>query len=310
MRTNGFCQLALRVSFLSTIGFIANWVTPALADPLTGQILKFEQLPLNNGVAPSLGGAPYFGHDERSIAYLNTAGTHDGGYVADDFSDKVSTPIVHVQWWGSYINNVVNNGVNQFLISFATDVPALSGVPSHPGTFLSNEVVTLGGLSPGSGTFTEQLINGATPGDHLYQYNAELAIPFNEQANTIYWLSIVALSNDPTMAWGWHNRDYGLTNSLFAPVSPGETNIGSAASPVWHFQDDAVVGGILGTVQVPGFSSLFYQDTIDGPAPFGSFSQDMAFRLYTVPEPSSFILVGMSITAFGATVRRRRTVGR
>ena len=66
-------------------------------------------------------------------------------------------------------------------------------------------------------------------------------------------MSIVALTNDPILGWGWHNRDYQLTNTLFAPVSPGETNIGNAAFPVLHFQDDAVVGGILNSVHQAGF---------------------------------------------------------
>ena len=285
----------IRRSILSIVALAAVCVAPALADPLPGEILKFEQLPLNDGMGPSVGGAPYFGHDERSIAYLNSAGTgYNGSYVADDFSDKLSTPVVHVQWWGSYFNNVVDNGVTQFQISFSSDVPALNGVASHPGPIISSSIVNLGALSPASGTFTEKLINAATPGDHLYQYNGELAVPFKEQANTIYWMSITALTSDQNIGWGWHNRDYGLTNPLFAPVSPGERNIGPAVSPVWHFQDDAIVGGIANGVPVPGFASLFYQDNIDGPQGISSASEDMAFRLYTtsVPEPAQFGVAG------------------
>jgi hypothetical protein len=312
----GICHMnssTIRRYAFSIVALAFVCVTPALADPLPGEILKFEQLPLNDGMGPSAGGALYFGHDERSTAYLNSTSTgYNGSYVADDFSDKLSTPVVHVQWWGSYANNIIDNGVTQFQISFSSDVPALNGVVSHPGSLLSSSIVNLGALSPASGTFTEKQINTATPGDHLYQYNGELAVPFKEQANTIYWMSITALTSDPNIGWGWHNRDYGLTNPLFAPVSPGEQNIGPAVSPVWHFQDDAIVGGIANGVPVPGFAPLFYQDNIDGPQGISSSSEDMAFRLYTssVPEPSS--LVSLGIGAVGITFltyrRRRRRI--
>ncbi len=31
----------------------------SFADPLPGEVLKFEQLPLNNGLAPSVGGGTF-----------------------------------------------------------------------------------------------------------------------------------------------------------------------------------------------------------------------------------------------------------
>ena len=299
-------RITAALAFVTSLALLSG---PALADPLSGEVLKFEQLPLNNGLAPSTGGAPYYGHDERSVAYLNTNGTpgYTGGFVADDFSDKVSTPVVHVQFWGSYANNYVGlAGVNQFLVSFSSDVPAAGGVVSHPGTVLSNEIVTAGVLSPASGTFTEKLVNVVPGGEDLYVYNAELANPFPEQANNIYWLSIVALTNDPILGWGWHNRDYQITNSLFAPVSPGETNIGNAAFPVFHFQDDAVVGGVLNSVLQPGTAPLFYQGGPDGPVSFGPFSEDLAFRLFTTPEPGSLVLFGMGAVSLGLVAYRGR----
>ncbi len=191
-------------------------------------------------------------------AILSAPGSYRGTFAADDFSDNYSTPVVHVRWWGSYENNnnllFPNANVQKFLISFESDtIGGPANQPfSQPGTPLLTQEVTLGGLSPGSGTFTEQMVNGNVP-EHLYQYNAELALPFNEQANTVYWLKIVALEDPSTqnlVKWGWHNRDWGVKDNLASPVPvPGEHDEGplvlsNGTTPVWHFQDDAVNGQI------------------------------------------------------------------
>ncbi len=61
--------------FNLTILFTALTLLAALssrahADPLPGEVLKFQQLPLNNGIYPPTGtptgGQPYPGHDEWS----------------------------------------------------------------------------------------------------------------------------------------------------------------------------------------------------------------------------------------------------
>src|SRR4051812_44450519 len=170
--------------------------TAAHANPLPGEQLKFQQLPINNLTIPStvVPTPVYQGHDEVSTAYqyVNSQGlvSYQGGFMADDFADNYSTPVVHLKFWGSYMNNnYVGAGVQKFLVAFESDVPATPGGFSHPGTVLSSQIVNLGTLSPGSGTFDEKLINANAP-EHLYQYNAELAVPFQEQADTVYWLKI------------------------------------------------------------------------------------------------------------------------
>ncbi|HZZ26411.1 MAG TPA: PEP-CTERM sorting domain-containing protein [Pirellulales bacterium] len=315
----------------------------SFADPLTGEVLKFQQLPLNNG-APAYAGAPvgqlFPGHDEPSEALLTAPGSNDyvGPFAADDFSDKVSTSVVHIRWWGSYLNNsnltAPPQSVQKFLISFESDVPGGTAVQpfSQPGTPLLTEEVTPGALSPASGTFTEQLINGNV-NEHIYQYNAELALPFNEVKDTVYWLKIVALVDPATqggLKWGWHNRDWGITDNFASTVpSPGEniegTVITSAGpTPVWHFQDDAVTGRIdyglntagvfginsettnnpLNYVQVPGATSN------DGPTGIENNSEDLAFELYTtVPEPSTIALLGLGGIGLGVKLRQRRRRG-
>lgn len=299
-----------------TLLAVAGMSSVVLGDPLPGEVLKFQQLPLD-GTNPN--GVTVPGHDEPSTATANTSAPgFSGTFAADDFSDKVSANITHVQWWGSYLNLPPGQTnafpVKNFLISFEADIPSTAnpaGGFSEPGTVLSQQVVSVApSLTPGSGNFTETSQDPNIP-DQLFRYNAELAAPFPEQANTIYWLKIVALNgpNNPEI-WGWHNRDYGVQDLLAAPVVPGETNIGNAATPVWHFQDDAVRGAVSfipgQSLIETGASPLQYNTTTDGfPGGAVTPSEDLAFGLYyTVPEPVTLPAV------VGSLVMMRRRRGR
>jgi len=340
-----FCNRMFAVLVcVSVCGLLA---VPSLAHPLPGRdLLKFSQLPMDT--TPVMG-TIYHGHDELSTAYAPIGlvpTVYRGNFMADDFADTLTTPVVHVKWWGSYLNNSEQFGhINKFLIAFEKDVPTPNGLgfsypdPTGP---IHSQIVTVGAISPASGTFTEtQISNGGAPlFEHLYEYNAELAIPFPQQKDTVHWLKIVALvdhaptiqpgPNAPLPAWGWHNRDYTKKDpSLFVsgvPV-PGENNQGNAALfPIWHFQDDAVSGNIdvatagLTVQQVTQhlvtFNDENYVNGWDGPAAgvvpgfngIGSFSKDLAFNLYTVvPEPSSLASLGCCfMAAIGWWGGRRR----
>jgi hypothetical protein len=296
----------LLLAIATAISFTA---ATAMADPLPGRdLLKFSQKPMDQ---TQIFGQVYFGHDELSTAYAPSIvpappiTQYRGTFMADDFADTLSTPVVHVKWWGSYLNASEQYGhVTKFLIAFENDVPTPNGLgfsypdPNGP---IHSQIVTLGSLSPGSGTFTESFKSGGglPLNEDLYEYNAELAIPFPQQANTVHWLKIVALvDHDPSVQpgtpgapvtqWGWHNRDYTQQNpSLYVAgppqVSPGENQQGNAALfPIWHFQDDAVSGQLdvntfidpngvqqiqsNGVVQhLPTFNDEYYIDNIDGP---------------------------------------------
>lgn len=266
-------------------------------------------MPLNNGQPDNVPiGAtipagsvpsPWPGHDELSRALFN-GNFYQGQYMADDFCDYQSSPIVHVVWWGSYMTNSAPGPVLRFLIAFENDVPA--NAPgnelgySHPGSNIVSQIVTLGPLAPFSGTFTETPVvippGPPSPDGNLYRYNAELAIPVTELSNQVKWIKIVALIDQPqgNVLWGWHNRDYGIRDPLacIAPgVVPGETNLSPIIpQPIWHFQDDAVTGpitigpGPLGTnVLQAAYFPTFYVQQYDGIPP--TFSKDLAFALYT-----------------------------
>lgn len=344
-------QTAVLVALIAALSPLA-----AVAHPITGRdLLKFEQQPMIATTVPNANGTPgvYYGHDELSTGYgfPNTANIipfYQGKYMADDFADNISSSIVHVKWWGSYLNDVINPSmpVTKFLIAFESDVPA-GPAPSfsHPGQVLSSQVVKLGPISPGSGTYTETLVRGPDPllGESLYEYNAELNLgaDFPELKDTVYWLKIAALvdvpqgltfpaTQPPTFAtrWGWHNRDYTVQNTLASPaVFPGENAQGPINGvPIWHFQDDAVTGNFRFDPNAPSPINLIqplgsmqptrYIDGIDGPAGaipgaigIGGYSKDLAFAIYTVqiPEPASCL---MSLVGFAAVLLVRRRSAR
>ena len=258
------CLLSGKVGRFTTASAVAAAIaglglcSKAMADPLPGEVLKFYQAPLNNagplyptGSSPTSldhPASPLFpGHDELSTAKLApTSGLYTGTMMADDFGDFFTTPIVHVQFWGSYMNgtNNANGGVQKFQITFYTDNPAssASGAASSPLQPYSSQTVSLAtSLAPGDGKFTETLVAGTSGstklGDSaLYQYNAELAVPVPEPVplpvGTVDWISIVALTSptdpNPNIQWGWHDRDYGIFDPLATSLpltNPGENNI-------------------------------------------------------------------------------------
>jgi hypothetical protein len=310
-------SLQSRSTGIATFGVLASLGIGSIASagPLAGEVLKFQQLPLGDLATNPASQFP--GHDELSTASLSTAsGGYSGTFAADDFSDNVTSPIVDVQWWGSYLPNSPSNAAQQFLISFETDVPATSTSGfSQPGLSLSSEVVTLNStppLTPTSGTFSQTVVPsvGGGPDGPLYEYNAELANPFPEQAGKIYWLKIVALDTPGSVPvqWGWHNRDYTIPDPYAAP--PGDSVLGTndIGQPVYHYLDDAVTGNVNYLPGAPPPQNLFETNmsplsysnipSVDG---FGATgiaapSEDLAFSLYynpTVPEPVATPILGL-----------------
>jgi hypothetical protein len=343
MRCN-ICVLATLT--IVTMGVVAS----AIADPIPGRdVLKFSQRPMINTTLPGPNGPEvYHGHDELSTAWgVADTGTDfpihfEGRFMADDFADQFNSPVVHVKWWGSYLNRPTGvpdqQGVRQFLISFENDVPATAaGGFSHPGEKNFSQIVrfdTDGVLTKGEGTFTEKIVGDGSVDGPIYEYNAELYLdkPFRQEADTVYWLKIVALDRIPSLTipldqrlqWGWHNRDYTIKDPLASTppaVMPGEYIDGflpvpGGEIPIYHFQDDAVSGlvGVDIAATMPNmpivvqdnFNPEFYQPPYDGPSPIGTHSKDLAFQLFTVPEPGTIALTALALFGCMTTPRRKR----
>jgi hypothetical protein len=220
--------------------------------------------------------------------YFNTA---SGAYIqlgnkilADDFLCTQSGPITDIHIWGSWLYDAHDpNAV--FQLSIHSDIPAGSaGVPySQPGPKLwslnlapSQERIYAAAPEHFYDPNTSAILG---PDNQVWQYNFIIppAVAFPQQQGTIYWLDV-----------------------QYIPTAAFTTNLFGWKTSLNHWNDDAVFGDNL----TPGADPPFWRELIYPSGFPQQGSMDLAFVI-TIPEPSTYALVGLGAAVL-MILRRRR----
>lgn len=239
-------------------------VAPALGD--WAHDVKWDQLLPTD----AYGAASWIDHDTPSDAL-----------TADDFLCTEPWWITDIEFFGwSYYGSQY---IDQFRITFWSDVPATPQDESHPGELLY-----------------DYYVNPVTPGDPLgigwqeiatnhFKINLPEEAWFHQQGTPddpiIYWIGIqgVMVTDGFFDAFYWNFRD--------------------RYQPVWG-DDAAFTSNYFGYPPwahwgfPPGYGD---PGLYEGPLPPGWTSADMSFKLTGIPEPASLVLLALGLLA----LRRR-----
>jgi hypothetical protein len=174
--------------------------------------IKWEQLPLVGGTAP----AAQYAYDYPFYAEC-----------ADDFECIDGTPITAVEWWGSYWNPGYVVSPDYFTIRFYDNVPAPPF--SQPGDLVYEELCY---------DYTEEY----DAYYDQYHYFCDLAVPFDQMAGMIYWVSVQpALPFLTGSQWGWCECD-----PIYYWMDEGVGEFDVLGIPRWTpFSDPIYIGAYI-----------------------------------------------------------------
>jgi len=252
--------------YLATLAAVVCLAAPALAD-WPGVVAKWDY---NLQGVDSYGAASWIDYDTPSDAL-----------TADDFLCASPDPVVEVRFngWSYYGNDYID----KFRVQFWTDVPATPVDASHPGNLVysyealkadPNDPLKIGWQDMLDGSFKIDL-----PQDQWFHQEGTPANPI------VYWVSIqgVMVTDGAFDGFYWNFKDRTL------PTWGDDAAFTSEyfAAPPWYNW------GIDATGAVSLYDGVLPADWLQ--------SLDMAYALYTIPEPATLLLLGI-----GAVLLRRR----
>jgi hypothetical protein len=246
----------------------------------------------------------------------------------DNFQLSETTAISNVAWQGLYVdlNNPANNPAPAVAQSFG--IYLHSNNAGVPGAALGGATLNVANVQQTFLMNRPFSIDGNEITAPVYSYSATLPTPFLAQANTVYWLTVHAISFDsglpedpPLPFWGWNNSGFGDLRSLQTnnfglgdrefnydrtfSISPAATarpgdfdsdgDVDGADFVVWQTNFPAAGGHSLNTGDADG------DGDVDG-ADFVVWQTNFPYTpgaAVTVPEYSS---LAMSCWAFGSAL--------
>jgi len=195
--------------------------------------------------------------------------------AADDWTAEVTAPITDIHFWAGWKNDLVG-GSGNILVQIFSNNPTEFGFP-QPDECLWSRVITEEQYTTRPyespewqwQNFYDPSANTWDTHDHenLYQYNIPVITnPFIQQAGLTYWLMISMDVEGGT--WGWNSTE----------------NVSGNTAVFWDENN-----------------TMDWAQLMEPPG--GSVPMDMAFVL--VPEPATFLLLGLGVPIISGLRRQR-----